>query len=89
MTDITQFLLAHGDVALTNDMLKAGAHAGCAPPKIGKNMIFLRKIMIFLNEIPQNFSRITPLGAIILSAPPNLKSWIRPCEMSTCTLLIQ
>ena len=40
------------------------------PPKIGKNMIFLRKILIFLHEIPQKFS-------IILSAPPNLKSWIR------------
>ena len=28
--------------------------------------------------MPQKFSRLPPLGAIFLSAPPNLKSWIRP-----------
>ena len=33
------------------------------PPRIGKNMIFLRKIVIFHTK----------------SAPPNFKSWIRPC----------
>ena len=76
-------------------------------PKIGKNMNFLRKIVIFhtkylknfraslrnwkkydflaynrdfSHEILQKFSRLPPLGAIFLSAPPppNLKSWIRP-----------
>ena len=44
------------------------------PPKIEKNGGFS-------HEIPQKCSRLPPLGAIILSAPPlsNLKSWIRPC----------
>jgi hypothetical protein len=37
------------------------------PPKIGKNMIFWRKIVIFHTKYPQNFR-----------APPNLKSWVRP-----------
>jgi hypothetical protein len=33
----------------------------------------------FSHEIPQNISRLPPLGAIVLCAPPhNLKSWIRP-----------
>ena len=32
----------------------------------------------FSHEIPQKFSRLPPLGAIFLSAPPNLKSWICP-----------
>ena len=31
------------------------------------------------HEIPQKFSRLPPLCAIFLSAPPNLNSWIRPC----------
>ena len=34
--------------------------AGCAPPKIGENMIFWHKIVIFSHEIPQNFSRLPP-----------------------------
>jgi hypothetical protein len=36
----------------------------------GKNMIFWRKIVFFSHEIPQKFSRLPPLGAIFLSAPP-------------------
>ena len=48
------------------------------PPKIGKNMIFWRKIVIS-HEIPQTFSRLPQFVTIFLSAPPpNLKSWIRP-----------
>ena len=35
-----------------------------------KNMIFWRKIVIFHTKYPQNFSRLPPLGAIFLSAPP-------------------
>jgi hypothetical protein len=35
-----------------------GAHPARSPPKIGKNMIFWRKIVIFLHEIPQKFSRL-------------------------------
>jgi hypothetical protein len=34
------------------------------PPKIGKNMIFWRKIVIFQTNYPKNISRLTPLGAI-------------------------
>ena len=58
-----------------------------APPSaIGKNMIFCRK---FSHEIPQNFSRLPPLGAIFLSAPPpNLESWIRPWYYRTCIYVL-
>jgi hypothetical protein len=38
-----------------------------APPKIGKNKIFWRN---FSHEISQKCSRLPPLGAIFLSAPP-------------------
>jgi hypothetical protein len=31
------------------------AHPARAPPKIGKNMIFLRKIVIFHTKYPNNF----------------------------------
>jgi hypothetical protein len=41
-----------------------GAHPARATPKIGKNMIFWRKIVIF------TISRHPPLGAIFLNAPP-------------------
>jgi hypothetical protein len=59
------------------NIVQGRIQGGGLPPKIGKNMIFLRKIVIFLHEIPQKFSRLRPLGAIFLSAPPpNLKSWI-------------
>ena len=51
-----------------------GERAGGAPPP---NMIFLRKIVIFHTKYPQNY-RASPLGAINLRAPPNLKSWSRP-----------
>ena len=50
------------------------------PPKIGKNMIFWRKIVIFHTKYPKKFSCLPLLGAIFLSATPNLKSWIRPCK---------
>jgi hypothetical protein len=33
-------------------------------PKIGKKMIFWRKIVIFYTKYPQQFSRLHPLGAI-------------------------
>ena len=38
-------------------------------PKIGKHMIFWRKIVIFHTKYP-TFSRFPPLGAISLRAPP-------------------
>ena len=47
-----------------------GAAPGAPPPKIGKNMIFWHKIVIFHTKYPQNFRAFPPLGAIFLSAPP-------------------
>ena len=49
---------------------RGGAHPVHAPPKIWKNMIFLRKIVIFHTKYPQQFSRLAPLGAIIFIAHP-------------------
>jgi hypothetical protein len=43
-------------------------------------MIFWREIVIFHTKHPKKISRLPPLGAIFLCAPPNLKSWIRPIE---------
>jgi hypothetical protein len=63
------------------ETILSGAVPGRAPhppPKIGKNMIFWRKMVTFHTKYPKTFSRLPPLGAIFLSAPPNLKSWIHP-----------
>ena len=54
-----------------------GAHPA-PPPKIGKNMIFLRKIVIFHTKYPQNFRASLRSAPFFFSAPPNLKSRIRP-----------
>jgi hypothetical protein len=44
-----------------------------------KKYDFLAQNRDFSHEIPQQFSRLPPLGTIFLSAPPpDLKSWIRP-----------
>ena len=45
---------------------RGGGRTRRTPPKIGKNMIWWRKIVIFHTKYPQKK----------LSAPPNLKSWI-------------
>jgi hypothetical protein len=42
---------------------------GGAPGEIGKNMIYLRKIVIFTRNT-QYFPLLPPLGAIFLNAPP-------------------
>ena len=42
---------------------REGGAPGARPPKIGKNMIFQTKY-------PNKYSRLPPLGAIFLSAPP-------------------
>jgi hypothetical protein len=34
--------------------IQRGTHPARAPPKIGKNMIFWRKIMIFRTKYPKN-----------------------------------
>ena len=44
---------------------------GARTPKIGKNMIFWRRIVIFYTKYPKNFP------ASLRSA----KSWIRPCSV--------
>ena len=51
-----------------------GGRTRNAPPKIGRNMIFWRKIVIFHTKYP-NFFKCAP--------PPNLKSWIRPWKLLT------
>jgi hypothetical protein len=59
-----------------------GAHPARAPPKIGKNKIFWRKIVIFHTKYPKNVNASLRSAQFFLSAPPhppNLKSWIRPC----------
>jgi hypothetical protein len=35
--------------------IQGGAHPARAPPKIGKNMIFWRKIVIFHTKYPKKF----------------------------------
>jgi hypothetical protein len=45
-TDITILVSSQGRIQ--------GAHPARAPPKIGKNMIFWRKIVIFHTKYPKN-----------------------------------
>jgi len=57
-------------------MINAGADPGrgrtrrARPLKLEKNMIFLRKIVIFHTKYPQKFSRLPPLGAIFFKCAP-------------------
>ena len=55
-----------------------GAHPARAPPKIGKNMIFWRKIVIFHTKYPNNFRASLRSAQMFEVRPPNLKFWIRP-----------
>jgi hypothetical protein len=48
------------------------------PPKIGKNMIFWRKIVIFHTKYPKNFRASLRSAQFFKVRPPILKSWIRP-----------
>jgi hypothetical protein len=49
----------------------AGAEPGAPPPpKIGKNMIFWRKIVIFYTKYPNNFRASLRSAQFFLSAPP-------------------
>jgi hypothetical protein len=56
-----------------------------APPSaIGKNMIFWRKIVIFHTKYPKKFRTSLRSAQVFKCArhpPPNLKSWIRPCNV--------
>ena len=58
-----------------------GAHPARAPLKIGKNMIFWHKIVIFHTKYPKKYRASLRSAQFFLSAPPNLKSWIRPWAM--------
>jgi hypothetical protein len=40
----------------------AGADPGGAPPKIGKNMIFWRKMVIFHTKYPKHFAPPSAIG---------------------------
>jgi hypothetical protein len=42
--------------------IQRGAHPVCAPPKIGKNRIFLRKIVIFHTKYPKIFAPPFAIG---------------------------
>ena len=58
----------------------AGGTPGARPPKIGKNMIFWRKIVIFHTKSPKNFAPPSARRNFCKCVPPNWKSWIRPCH---------
>ena len=47
-----------------------GAHPARAPPKIGKNKIFWRKIVIFHTKYPKIFRASLGSAQFFLSAPP-------------------
>ena len=55
-----------------------GGAPGARPPKIGRNMIFWRKIVIFHTKYPQNFRASLRSALFFKCAPLNLKSRIRP-----------
>ena len=57
-----------------------GRASGALPPKIGKDMIFLRKMVIFHTKYPNNFRTSLRSAQFfkVRPPPPNLKSWIRP-----------
>jgi hypothetical protein len=50
--------------------IQRGAHPARAPPKIGKNMIFWRKIVIFHTKYPKHFSAYLRSAQFFLNAPP-------------------
>ena len=56
-----------------------GGRTRRVPPKIGKDMIFLRKMVIFHTKYPNNFrASLRSAQFFKVRPPPNLKSWIRP-----------
>ena len=62
--------------------LGGGAHpARPAPPKIGKKYDFWRKIVIFHTKYPKHFRASLRSRKFFKCAPPNMKSWIRPCDI--------
>jgi hypothetical protein len=56
-----------------------GGAPGALPPKIGKDVIFLRKMVIFHTKYPKYFrASLRSAQFFKVRPPPNLKSWIRP-----------
>jgi hypothetical protein len=55
-----------------------GDAPGALPPKIGKDMIFLRKMVIFHTKYPKHFRASIRSAQFFKVRPPNLKSWIHP-----------
>jgi hypothetical protein len=55
-----------------------GGAPGARPPKIGKNMIFWRKIVMFDTKYPKNVHASLHSAQFFLVPPPILKSWILP-----------
>jgi hypothetical protein len=50
------FLICVGSgISLTQGRIQGEGHPARAPPKIGKNMIFWRKIVIFHTKYPKNY----------------------------------
>ena len=63
------------DLPFSRGGSRGSAPAPAPPPKIGKNMIFLHKIVIFHTKYPKKNSR-----DFFKYASPNLTSWIRSCS---------
>ena len=64
---------------LNQGRIQGGEH-GALPPKIGKDIIFLRKMVIFHTKYPKIFAPPSARRNFLKCAPPpNLKFWIRPC----------
>ena len=78
-------LMAEKYISLSCYLYTRGGSSGAPqapppPPKIGKNMIFWRKIVIFHMKYPNNFrASLRSAQFFKLLPPPSLKSWIRPC----------
>ena len=62
---------------------RGGAHPACTLPKIGKNMIFWRKIVIFHTKYPQK-----NVSAPLLAWNPGSTPWTMP-STSAYLLVIQ
>ena len=71
--------LSHVVTISLNDNIQGRIRGGGVhSPKIGKYMIFWRKIVIFHTKYSNNFRASLHSAQFFLSAPPNLKSRIRP-----------
>ena len=81
-------MMNHSFYSQTPPIIIQGRNQGGRPPKIGKNMIFLRKIVIFHTKYPKNVRVYLRSAQIFKCAPPNLKSWIHPCNLDVIIIEI-